>query len=68
MNECNGFPEGSRYIEVLRRGKPVHEPFDDFYINHPPMPLEKRAKIFSPFDALTGLSDAISQKAVLQDC
>ena len=53
-------PDGFRYKEVLRPGKPVHEKFDSFSIRHPSMPLEKRAKIFSPFDALKGFNEAIS--------
>lgn len=53
-------PANFRYRDVLRRGKPVHEKFDRFSIRHPAMPLEKRAKIFAPFDALKGFSDAIA--------
>ncbi len=60
-------PKGFRYSEVLRRGKPVHEKFDSFSIKHPSMPLEKRAKIFSPFDALKGFSEAISSKEVIYE-
>ena len=60
-------PKGFRYSEVLRRGKPVHEKFDSFSIRHPSMPLEKRAKIFSPFDALKGFSEAISAKDVIYE-
>ena len=60
-------PKGFRYSEVLRRGKPVHEKFDSFSIKHPSMPLEKRAKIFSPFDALKGFNEAISSKDVIYE-
>ena len=60
-------PEGFRYREVLRRGKPVHDRFDSFSLRHPPMPLEKRAKIFSPFDALRGFNDAISSVDALYE-
>lgn len=60
-------PEGFRYREVLRRGKPVHEKFDSFSIRHPSMPLEKRAKIFSPFDALKGFNEAISSKDIIYE-
>ena len=49
-----------RYSAVLAKGKPVHEKGDDFYIKHPPMDLSKRAKIFAPFDALKGYSEAIA--------
>ena len=60
-------PKGFRYSEVLRRGKPVHEKFDSFSVKHPSMPLEKRAKIFSPFDALKGFKEAISSKDVIYE-
>ena len=60
-------PKGFRYSEVLRRGKPVHKKFDSFSIRHPSMPLEKRAKIFSPFDALKGFNEAISSKEVIYE-
>ena len=60
-------PKGFRYSEVLRRGKPVHEKFDSFSVKHPSMPLEKRAKIFSPFDALKGFDEAISSKNVIYE-
>ncbi len=60
-------PKGFRYSEVLRRGKPVHEKFDSFSVKHPSIPLEKRAKIFSPFDALKGFNEAISSKDVIYE-
>lgn len=60
-------PKGFRYSEVLHRGKPVHEKFDSFSVKHPSMPLEKRAKIFSPFDALKGFNEAISSKDVIYE-
>ena len=43
-----------RYREVYEKGKPVHEKNDSFSVKHPPMELSRRAKIFSPFDALKG--------------
>ena len=55
-------PRGFRYGEVARRGRPVHGPLDAFSIRHPAMPLSRRAKIFSPFDALRGFSEAIAAK------
>lgn len=60
-------PEDFRYREVLRRGKPIHDKFDSFSIRHPSMPLAKRAKIFSPFDALKGFDEAISAKNVIYE-
>ena len=53
-----------RYENVIKKGKPIHSKFDDFSIRHPSMPLEKRAKIFSPFDALKGYSEAIASKQI----
>ena len=49
-----------RYRKVYERGKPKHSPFDDFSIKHPAMDLSKRAKIFSPFDALKGFNEEIA--------
>ncbi len=45
----------SLYERLKDRERPVHEG-DDFAIRHPKMPLDKRAKIFQPFDALRGFS------------
>ena len=50
-----------RYRKVLEKGKPKHEPYDDFYIKHPPMDLTRRAKIFSPFDALKGYDEELAR-------
>ena len=60
-------PDDFPYREAFTRGRPVHEKFDSFSIKHPAMPLEKRAKIFSPFDALKGFNDAISSRDVIYD-
>ena len=49
-----------RYRKVYERGKPKHSPFDDFSIKHPAMDLSRRAKIFSPFDALKGFDEEIA--------
>ena len=54
----------SKYREALRRGRPEHGPYDEFSLRHPKMPLGQRAKIFSPFDALAGFSEAIDDKLV----
>ena len=51
-----------RYRKVLEKGKPIHNKGDNFYIKHPPMDLSRRAKIFSPFDALKGYDEAIAAK------
>ena len=55
-------PPSFRYRNVYEKGKPTHEKFDSFAVRHPPMELSKRAKIFSPFDALKGFAEAISAK------
>ena len=55
-------PADFKYADVLRRGKPVHGQRDIFSIKHPTMSLGKRAKIFSPFDALKGFSEAVEAK------
>ncbi len=49
-----------RYRKVYERGKPTHEPYDDFSVRHPAMDLSRRAKIFSPFDALKGFNEEIA--------
>ena len=54
-------PKNFKYLNVYLQGKPQHEPFDSFRLKHPSMPLQKRAKIFAPFDALRGFSDAIRE-------
>lgn len=59
-DDSDRIPPGFRYREVLRKGRPLHAPMDSFAVRHPPMPLSKRAKIFSPFDALRGFREAIA--------
>ena len=68
MNGTAKKPEGFRYETVLRKGRPIHAPFDAFSVRHPPMPLRRRAKIFSPFDALKGFSEAIAEKEAASLC
>lgn len=58
------FPQDFKYIEVVRKGKPEHQKYDSFYLKHPPMDLSKRAKIFSPFDALKGFNEAVASKEI----
>lgn len=58
------FPQDFKYIEVIRKGKPIHEKYDSFYLKHPPMELSRRAKIFAPFDALKGFNEAIASKDI----
>ena len=52
-------PENFRYKNVYLRGKPVHRDMDAFSLKHPAMDSGKRAKIFSPFDALRGFNFAV---------
>ena len=54
-------PKYFKYKEVMEHGKPQHEPFDAFRLKHPSMPLQKRAKIFAPFDALRGFNFKIRE-------
>lgn len=49
-------------MKEFRSGRPRHMFLDDFCLKHPAMDLKRRAKIFSPFDALRGFGDAISSK------
>ncbi len=58
-------PLGFRYMDALRKGRPVHRRFDDFYIRHPFMDRGKRAKIFAPFDALAGFNEMILSKQTI---
>ena len=52
-------PEGFRYAELAKAGRPQHQKFDEFWCRHPPMDLGKRAKIFAPFAALKGFDEEI---------
>ena len=60
-------PVNFRYREVFLRGKPRHDRCDPFRIRHPSMDRRKRAKIFAPFDALRGFSEAVASKDVLYE-
>ncbi len=56
------YPAEFKYDDVIRHGKPVHAINDSFAVKHPAMALGKRAKIFSPFDALKGFTEAVEAK------
>lgn len=66
-------PAGFPYADVFRRGRPKHgkpgriSTYDAFYLKHPPMEISRRAKIFAPFDALKGFSEAVAAKEVLYE-
>lgn len=55
-------PDDFKYADVLEHGRPAHAVNDSFAVKHPAMSLGKRAKIFSPFDALKGFSEAVEAK------
>ena len=57
-------PPNFRYAIIAARGRPRHEKYDTFYMKHPTMNVGKRAKIFSPFDALKGFNDAVESKEI----
>ena len=54
----------SAYDKLLRAERPIHHQ-DDFAAKHPPMPREKRAKLFAPFDALTGFGEALDEQEIV---
>ena len=54
-------PSGFKYQDVFLEGKPRHDRFDSFSARHPKMSLDRRAKIFAPFDALEGFSERIKE-------
>ena len=54
-------PPDFKYADVFRKGRPVHVEWDDFSLKHPPMPVNRWAKIFNSFDALKGFGDLISE-------
>ena len=60
-------PGNFRYRDVFLKGKPRHDRYDSFRIRHPSMDRRKRAKIFAPFDALKGFSEAVASKNVLYE-
>ena len=55
-------PANFKYRDVFLKGKPRHERSDRFWLRHPAMDVGHRAKIFAPFDALKGFSDAIAKE------
>ena len=58
-------PADFKYLNVFLKGKPRHNNMDPFMLKHPAMDCSRRAKIFSPFDALKGFSEAVAAKDVL---
>ena len=66
-------PAGFAHADIFMNGRPRHglagkvQTYDAFYRKHPPMDVVHRAKIFAPFDALRGFSEAIAAKVVLYE-
>lgn len=54
-------PPAFRYRDVFLKGKPRHSRLDAFRIRHPEMDHGRRAKIFAPFDALSGFDEEIAR-------
>lgn len=52
-------PDDFRHRDLFCAGPPVHERHDEFWLRHPPMNPGRRAKLFAPFDALRGFSEAL---------
>lgn len=67
MTGKTNVPLNFPYLDVFNQGKPQHNSYDEFHIRHPQMDLGRRAKIFSPFDALKGFDEAISAKEELYE-
>lgn len=53
-------PDGFRYKDTYLRGRPIHEKYSDFWLRHMPMDHVRRAKLFTPFDALKGFDEEIT--------
>ena len=54
------------YERILHAERPVHLQ-DAFSAKHPPMPREKRAKLFAAFDALSGYDEAIAAQEIVYE-
>lgn len=48
----------------MKNGRPAHRG-DDFSRRHPRMAAAKRAKLFMPFDALTGLGETVAERRIV---
>ena len=55
-------PADFQYRDLFLAGRPVHKKYDEFWYRHPAMDIVHRAKIFAPFDALAGFSEAIRSR------
>lgn len=66
MYETPAMPKNFKYASVFLAGKPSHSKNDPFKIRHPSMDINRRAKIFAPFDALKGFSEALIETELRQ--
>ena len=60
-------PADFRYREVFLKGRPRHERLDAFRVRQPISYFCRRAKIFAPFDALKGFSEALKEEESRQE-
>lgn len=60
-------PADFPYLELMRQGRPRHDPLSDFGRKHPKMPCSRRAKLFAPFDALAGFDERIANKEMIYE-
>ena len=60
-------PADFKYKSIFLKGRPQHKEYDPFRRKHPSMEHGRRAKIFAPFDALKGFSDAVASKETLYE-
>ncbi len=56
-------PPGFPHRDLCVKGRPQHRPLSRFRLRHPQMTCARRAKIFAPFDALSGFSEMIDAAA-----
>lgn len=54
------------YQALLKMSRPVHAG-DDFFRRHPKMARGQRAKLFAPFDALSGFDETMDAETVLTE-
>ena len=54
-------PEGFRHHNLITAGRPAHRKWDAFRCRHPEMEPAHRAKLFAPFDALTGFTEMLDE-------
>ena len=57
-------PVDFKYKKAHRLGRPRHEKYSDFWRRHTPMDRVRRAKLFSPFDALRGFDEEIESQNI----